>query len=234
MVADAAVELRLHEEQRRRRPGGVRQERGSPPQRGERQDGRGEDDGRKDGDGRARDGQGVAVPEVVGGARQGCVGPPEGRERPGPGDRVSPPVDAAYFCVADWRHPFSRARDAAELIRAKGLAERYVVADKDAQTSPLTAYLHKKFYYQRAGREGTFVVWDKAWRTWPDQNLLETARRKAAERGEQVLVVSNYPLEPGGTAAPVGKLTGSIVADEDYYLYLVDPQQPGREIWQTR
>ena len=130
---------------------------------------------------------------------------------------------AAYFCVADWRFPFSRARDAAEFVRASGLDHYYVIADLDAQVSPLTAYLRRKFYYQRADREGTFIVWDKAWRTWPEQKLLETAKRKAAERGEDVLVVSNYRLEPDDSTVPVKEITGSIVGDEDYYIYIVKP-----------
>jgi hypothetical protein len=129
-------------------------------------------------------------------------------------------LDAAYFCRADWLYPFSRSRDAAELIRARGLEGLYVVADQDAQVSPVTAYLHKKFYYQRADREGTFVVWDKAWRSWPEQNLLLTARRKASERGEPVLVVSNYRLPPDDSTEPVAEITGSIVSDEDYYIYV--------------
>lgn len=132
-------------------------------------------------------------------------------------------IDAAYFCRADWLYPFSRSREAADFIRERGLESLYVVADQDAQVSPVAAYLHKKLYYQRADREGTFIVWDRAWRSWPEQNLLQTARRKAAERGEPVLVVSNYRLTPDDSTEPVTEITGSIVGDEDYYIYVAKP-----------
>jgi hypothetical protein len=131
----------------------------------------------------------------------------------------------AAFIVSDWLHPFSRARETARYLRERGLADHYVVADMDAHTSGLTAYLGRRFYYARGAREGTFILWDRTWGEWPiapgqRADLLGEARRKAFERAEDVLVVSNYRLS-AADAEPVGEMTGSMVGDEDFYLYVV-------------
>lgn len=132
---------------------------------------------------------------------------------------------ACHFLALDFVRPFSRAETAARFLRESGLASRYyLVADRDAHTSPLTAYLGRPIFYARGAREGTFIVWDKTWGAWPlidtmRADLPAAARRKAAERGEDVLAVSTYPLN-APDAEPLGQLTGSIVCDEDYYFYL--------------
>lgn len=129
---------------------------------------------------------------------------------------------AAVACVMDWRHHFSHNQRVAQFVREEGYDELYIVADEDAMVSPLTAYLGRKIYYPRGDREGTFIVWDAHWRFWPQQNALDAARRKAVERGEDVLIISNYRLgarDPG--VVPVREFTGSIVGDDEYYLYLV-------------
>lgn len=129
----------------------------------------------------------------------------------------------AIACVIDWRYPFSQNQRVAEYLRAEGFDDLYIVGDEDAMVSPVAAYLGRKIYYPRGDREGTFIVWDADWRYWPQSDALDAARRKAVERGEDVLVISNYrlgPRTPPGVV-PVTEFTGSIVGDEDYFLYLV-------------
>lgn len=133
---------------------------------------------------------------------------------------------AAVYIYWDWRHPFSRSRDAADFLRARGLERHYVVADRDTTTSGLTAYLGRGFRYARGDREGTYIVWDRVRNGWPvgpgqRADLAGTARRAARERRGDVVVVSSYRLPPEPDFEPLGELTGSIVVDENYYLYLV-------------
>lgn len=130
---------------------------------------------------------------------------------------------AAVACAVDWRYPFSHNQRVAEYLRAEGFDDLYIVGDEDAMVSPVAAYLGRKIYYPRGDREGTFIVWDADWRYWPQADALDAARRKAVERGEDVLVISNYRLGPRTPAGvvPVTEFTGSIVGDEDYFLYLV-------------
>lgn len=128
----------------------------------------------------------------------------------------------AVACAVDWRHPFSHNQRVAEFLRAEGFDDLYIVADEDAMVSPVAAYLGRKIYYPRGDREGTFIIWDADWRYWPQHDTLDAARRKAVERGEDVLIISNYKLGARpASVVPVGEFTGSIIGDEDYYLYLV-------------
>lgn len=131
---------------------------------------------------------------------------------------------ASVFFYFDWRHPFSQSREASEFIRREGLEDHYIVADMDAMVSPLAAYLvGRKFHYLRTEREGSFIIWDWKWGLNEERDLIEAARRKAYERGEVILVVSNYRLRSAPDVEPVKEITGSIVGDEDYYLYVVKP-----------
>ena len=130
---------------------------------------------------------------------------------------------AGLFCYADWRHPFSRSRDVADFMREEGVEGELIIGGEDAHVSPVTAYLHRKIYYPRGDREGTFIVWDKVWRFSPSHDVLAAAKRKAAERRGGVLVISTWSLEGSGSARRVAEFTGSIT-DENYYLYVVEPE----------
>lgn len=132
---------------------------------------------------------------------------------------------AALFCYADLKYPFSRSRDVAEFMREEGLtgAGDLIVGGEDAHVSPVTAFLGRKVYYARGDREGTFIVWDRDWRFWPSQDVLGAARRKAAERREGVLVISTWSLDGSGSARRLAEFNGSIT-DENYYLYVVEPE----------
>lgn len=130
---------------------------------------------------------------------------------------------AALFCYTDWRRPFSRSRDVAEFVREEGADGDLIIGSQDAHVSPVTAYLQRKIYYPRGDREGTFIVWDKDWRYWPQADVLAAAKRKAAERREGVLVISTSSLDGSGSARRLAEFTGSIT-DENYYLYVVEPE----------
>ncbi len=130
---------------------------------------------------------------------------------------------AALFCYADIRYPFSRSRDVADFMREEGVEGELVIGSEDAHVSPVTAYLGRKIYYPRGDREGTFIVWDKVWRFWPAHDVLAAAKRKAAERREGVLLISTSNLEGSGSARRLAEFTGSIT-DENYYLYIVEPE----------
>lgn len=130
---------------------------------------------------------------------------------------------AVALAVSDWRHPFSRSREVADFVLEERAGHAVIVGGEDAHVSPVTAYLQRSIYYPRGDREGTFIVWDRDWRFWPPHNLVESARRKAAERGEGVLVISTYKLDREGAARRVAEFTGSIT-DENYYVYIVEPE----------
>lgn len=131
-------------------------------------------------------------------------------------------VTAAIACGTDWIHPFSNSKHAADLLRAGGMDSTFIIADKDTIVSPLTAYLPRTIYYPRGDRTGTFIVWDEKRLNWPAYDSFEVARRKSAEMQQDVLVITNTrQMVKDETIITVGELTGSIILDEDYFLYLV-------------
>jgi hypothetical protein len=131
-------------------------------------------------------------------------------------------ITAAIACGTDWTHPFSNSKHAADFLREKGMDATFIVADKDTVVSPLTAYLPRTIYYPRGDRRGTFIIWDQKRLNWPPYNSFEVARQKAAEMQQDVLVITNTrQIVNDETIIPVGELTGSIILDEDYFLYLV-------------
>jgi hypothetical protein len=129
---------------------------------------------------------------------------------------------AAIACGTDWIYPFSNSKHAADFLRQKGMESIFIVADKDTIVSPLTAYLPRKIYYPRGDRTGTFIVWDKRRLNLPPYNSFEVAKRKVVEMQQDVLVVTNTRRTFNDeTIIPIGEFTGSIILDEDYFLYLV-------------
>jgi hypothetical protein len=129
---------------------------------------------------------------------------------------------------ADVRLPFSRAEEAAEFIRKERLDTLPLFGDRAPPASSLQPYLEKPIVYLADGRRGSFILWGSAVapkqpdpeRMW--SNLLrETIDRPAGH----VVLILNYPVDsaPARYASrEVGRFTGSLAGDEDYFLYLVE------------
>jgi hypothetical protein len=135
-------------------------------------------------------------------------------------------VIAAVIAISiDWVRPFSQSRATAAYIRDHGLGGAFIVGEKDTPAAAIAAYLDRQIYFPRGDRIGSYIIYDQRRLAFDPANLLDVCRRKAREHGGEVLLVSTSPL-PSGTAGvrPVGELTGSIVNDEDFWLYLVAPQ----------
>lgn len=127
---------------------------------------------------------------------------------------------AAIACGMDWVYPFSQAKAAAAFLRNNGMADRFIVED-DECGSTLAGYLNRSVYYARADRLGSFTVWDKRHWYWNSRTLMGVAVEKAAERQEDILLISNSPQNAGDGLIRIGEFTGSLVPGEDYYVYLI-------------
>ncbi|SDV01757.1 hypothetical protein SAMN04488544_3530 [Microlunatus sagamiharensis] len=131
----------------------------------------------------------------------------------------------------DVRHPFSNARAAARMIIGAGLGNRPVVADSDAATSAVAAYLDHPVYYVKQERWGTFAVWDQRRTRRPSQpEVLEAASRLGRDSGGEVVLLLSYPLDASTLAsAPhlveVGATDRSTVvaSERDYHVYVLRP-----------
>jgi len=129
---------------------------------------------------------------------------------------------AVIVSGVDWKRPFSQGKAAAAFLRNKGLAERFVVS-RDYAGETIAGYLDRGVYYTGGQGIGTFIVWNQNWRRYPE-NPIESATEFANKRHEDVLIVSSSPLEnAAGVAHSMAEFTGSIVQDEEFYIYRIEP-----------
>jgi len=133
---------------------------------------------------------------------------------------------AGLFAVGmDLVHPFSQSRNVARIIQAKGYERLPIVADVDYVASPVSGYLGRRMYYPRAGRLGSYVVWDvrrlsvvKPWL------MLTWAERYSWMKDSDCLILMNYSFDQGfedpDRLRLLTKTPRAIVKDEHYSLYL--------------
>jgi hypothetical protein len=130
---------------------------------------------------------------------------------------------AATASWVDWARPFSQGKAVAAFLRSSGMAGMFMVGDPDAAVATVAGYLDRGIYYPRSQSIGSFIVWNRK-RLQPPRSLIEAATDIATLRKEEVLIISNGPLETGTSSAhEVAQFTGGIEQDEDFYLYLVRP-----------
>ncbi len=123
------------------------------------------------------------------------------------------------------RHIFSCGKQTAEYIKARGMREMPMVGDTDFAVSTVVGYLEKEaIYYPRGSRFGSFIRWDDA-RTAevPTADVLEAARTLSVETSQAVLLILNRAvnarLQEQYRLIDVARFTGSIVGDEEFFIY---------------
>ena len=136
---------------------------------------------------------------------------------------------AAIACGIDWAQPFSQSKRVADFVRRAGMADMFIVGDADYAVSPVAGWLNRKLYYPQGNRIGSFIIWDQRRLNWDPQNLIKTAKEKAAERREDILVISSTQQKiDDSSVIGIGEFTGSIAPEEEYYLYLIKYEAPVR------
>jgi len=125
---------------------------------------------------------------------------------------------AAMASWSDYRRPFSQAKAVAMFLRSRGMANMFIVADEDYVVMTVAGYLDREVYYPRSQRMGSFLIWNQSRHP---RNVIAEATTIATSRKEEVLIISDAPLQTEGTSAhKISEFTGSI-AQENYYLYSV-------------
>jgi hypothetical protein len=127
---------------------------------------------------------------------------------------------------ADLRRPFSEARAAARFIRKERLDALPMFGDRAPPASSLQPYLEAPIVYLADGKRGGYIEYGEAMaeklpdppRMWA--NLL---RETLGEPSGRALLILNYPIESPPrrySTREVARFTGSLVGDEDYFLYV--------------
>ncbi len=136
---------------------------------------------------------------------------------------------AAHFTIF---YPFSRARDAAPVLRSLVQPGDIIFGDITERNAPLAAYMPgQQFYYPRnGGRMGTYTIW----RHMPGtQDGFYGAQNLADKRQQAVIFVADAPLRKNRwnryrRATLVASFPSGIVNDEGYFFYRIEPRPPRR------
>lgn len=137
-------------------------------------------------------------------------------------------VAAAVAGGVDLTYPFSASKEVAEFLKANSMDEMLIVGDKDFAAMGVSGHLGKEIYYPRAGRMGTYVVYDEQRRYMRPHEVFRTARHLADERRQDVLILLNY--DPGEITYKVTKIrefTRSVVESERFNLYIMKYREGG-------
>ena len=125
----------------------------------------------------------------------------------------------------DIRHVFSHGKQTAAYIQTQGMQEMPMVGEIDFAVSTIVGYLQKEqIYYARGSRFGSFVRWDNARNhEVSDARVIEAAKTLSTQTSQDVLIILNRALDTElreqHRLTALAQFTGSIVADEGFYLY---------------
>jgi hypothetical protein len=132
----------------------------------------------------------------------------------------------AVAAVQDFRHPFTCGRAVACYLMESGLDKDMLAAGPDYLGVPVAGYLHQPYYSAQGNRWQTYTRWDLARiELFDDREFIRRARMEAQRFQKDIVMMINYPMDPAIQQAAHAELmrtfTGSIVGDEDYYLYRI-------------
>jgi hypothetical protein len=142
-------------------------------------------------------------------------------------------IPAAAIAIAyDYRYIFSSGGRAANVLRARGLADALLVAEVDYPATAALGQLggHAVAYSPRTRRTFSFVKWTKD-RHWDptDEETLGYATALGASRGDDPVLIMNRPLRPnlvdGVSVVRIAELYDSMIEEENFYIYRVRPQR---------
>jgi hypothetical protein len=145
---------------------------------------------------------------------------------------------ALYY---EYAKVFSSGARAAEVLRARGLADALLVAEVDYPATAVIGQLGPRTvaYSPRTGRTFSFVKWTRA-RAWnpTDEQTLRYAADLGAARGEDAVLLMNRPLLPalvdGRAVIPIAELYDSMIEEENFYIYRVARNTDGAPVVQNR
>jgi hypothetical protein len=142
-------------------------------------------------------------------------------------------VSAVVASQFDYRYVFSEAEATAKFIKKEKMDDMIIAADEDTEVAPVSGYLGKELYYPRIHRFGSFWTLKQDW--FPNatvDDILNDTIKLQNEKKQDLLIILNYPLDEQimkeYLLTRVTEFTGSIIKDEQYYLYLMD-YLPGKK-----
>jgi len=133
-------------------------------------------------------------------------------------------VGGMASAMVDIRQPISGGRAAAQYISQRGFAETLISVTSASLGTPLSGYLDLPLYYPEEQEWTSHAPWNyQEVSKLSDEELIKRTDQEAYVRRLDVLLILNHPLAKGLQKVYQLELlrafTGSVVADENYYLY---------------
>lgn len=133
-------------------------------------------------------------------------------------------IGGIYAWGIDLGHPFSTAREASQFIKTKYAQEDFFLSGfPDWWAASFPAYLHQEIYYPNRNEFGTFVSWDNKREPITIEDAVFRVQEEVSRRSQDSLFIANAPLpiEESSDLSLIATFKGSIVGDEDSYLYSI-------------
>ncbi len=134
-------------------------------------------------------------------------------------------MSGLYAYSMDLIYPFSKSRVAANFIKKEQLSEKFIIGDKDTIVSPISAYLDEKIYYIAYDKLGSFFNNPQLKFVKNQSQLINKVNHAVKEGSRENILILGYPLNIKSerlNITLIGEFSKSIVAEEQYYIYLVE------------
>ncbi|TVQ59186.1 MAG: hypothetical protein EA366_05260 [Spirulina sp. DLM2.Bin59] len=133
-------------------------------------------------------------------------------------------ISGVYAWGIDLAHPFSTAEEASQFIKTEYAQEDFFLSGfPDWWAASFPAYLHQEIYHPNRNEFGTFVLWDNKREPISMEDAVFRVQEEVSRRNQNSLFITNTPLslEEFSDLSLITTFKGSIVRDEDSYLYWI-------------
>lgn len=134
-------------------------------------------------------------------------------------------VAGVFSFSMDLFNPFSASKETSEFIKNQQLATLPIAGHRSTVTSTLAGLLERKIFYPASEEWGSFVVLsDQKKKELENYEILGKVNQLIDRENSGILLVLSKPLDiskPDISIEKIAEFTKSIVADELYYLYLI-------------
>ena len=131
-----------------------------------------------------------------------------------------------YMYSADFRKPFSQAKNTIDYLKANHLDTQPLAFDGYNAGPPLSAYLGKKILYLDFDQYGSFCIWKRAYLPYPRRSLMDEISSSNHINGpKEFILVTNRDNEVNNNSIysfnKLASFEGAVIDGEDYYIYRV-------------
>lgn len=134
-------------------------------------------------------------------------------------------LSGLYAYSMDLMFPFSKSEVASQFIKEQKLTGEFILGTKDTIVSPISAFLDKNIYYIEYERSGSFFNNHQRKFINSQSELVDKIDTAIKNNSTKNVLILSFPLNIENSQLKFTKLNefkGSIVAEEQYYIYLVE------------